>query len=283
MDSLTPSSLKPLLGKIYKDCGFDFRQYKESTLQRRIAKRLNSLGQVHSYQDYICYLDQDPTEYQRLLRDLTIKVTEFFRDREAFELMKTKVLPRLVEEKIRNSSNAQLKIWSAGCASGEEVYSMAVLLEEILEGKRDRVEVEIYGTDIDREFLIKADQAKYKSDAIRSIPHEFLEKYFSQNGCVSVKELSKRHCQFLFHNLVQDPPFYGMDLIVCRNVLIYFERSLQEKICTQFYEALQEGGFLFLGKAETLLGSAQERFRVIDKRWRIYQKNGIWPHLKEGV
>lgn len=259
---------REILDRVYKERGFDFRQYKESSLTRRIERRLHAT-KAESYKDYIIRLDADPAEYDKLIDIFLINVTEFFRDKEAFDIIKNEALPDIIENNIK----PKLKIWSAGCATGEEVYSIAIIADEILGNRRDGFGVSIYGTDIDRHSLAKAEEGIYKSVIVKdNIPSEILSKYFDINGSIGIKEFVKRNCFFVFHDLVSDKPFNEVDLVLCRNVAIYFERSLQEKIYMDFYNALNEGGYLFLGKAETLIGPARERFNVIDKRWKIYKK-----------
>lgn len=263
-------NIMEILEKVYQERGFDFRQYKETSLERRLQKRLHALN-LKSYTDYVTRLSEDPAEYDRLIDTLLINVTEFFRDRDAFDVIRDKVLPDVMEHK--TGAKPELKIWSAGCATGEEAYSMAILLNEILEDKTDNLEFTICGTDIDKDSLEKAKEAAYRIATTNGkITDEILDKYFIKNGCLRVKDAVKRNCHFTFHDLVLDRPFKAMDIILCRNVAIYFERALQEKIYVDFYSALNEKGYLFLGKAETLIGPTQERFKVIDKRWKIYQK-----------
>ncbi|MBI1870690.1 MAG: protein-glutamate O-methyltransferase CheR [Chlamydiae bacterium] len=257
---------REVLEKVYRERGFDFRQYKEASLRRRMQKRLYAL-KAESYQDYIMRLDADSLEYDRLIDVLLINVTEFFRDEEAFEIIKNKVLPYIIKGKTK------LKIGSSGCASGEEVYSIAILLDEALGDKRDSFEISIYGTDIDRDSLTKAKEGIYRPQTVKGkMTDEILEKYFDKGETLKVKDSIKKNCHFMVHDLVLDKPLSEMDLILCRNVLIYFEKPLQEKIYMDFYHALNSEGYLFLGKAESLIGPARERFSVIDKRWKIYQK-----------
>lgn len=268
-----------ILEKVYEEGGFDFRQYKESSIRRRIERRMRA-RKVFSYQEYVKLLDRDPGEYKKLLDTLTIKVTEFFRDPEAWQILHERVLSEIIRQKIEKrkenkDDKSVLRIWSAGCATGEEAYSVALLLEQLLGEREDDFEVNIWGTDMDKESLLKAQQAEYKSSVVKNVPQDILAKYFSFNGNFRVKSLVANKVQFKFHDLVLDEPSSEMDVVLCRNVAIYFGRPLQEKIYMDFYNSLNEKGYLFLGKAETLIGPAQERFRVIDKRWRIYQKGWL--------
>ena len=259
-----------ILEKVYKERGFDFRQYKETSLERRLQKRLHAVN-LKSYKDYVIRLSEDPAEYDRLIDTILINVTEFFRDRDAFDVIRDKVLPDVIRDK--SDERPELKIWSAGCATGEEAYSMAILLNEILEDKADDCEFSVCGTDIDKDSLEKANAAAYRIETANGkIADEILNKYFIRNGSLKVKDSVKRNCFFLFHDLVLHRPLKAIDIILCRNVAIYFERALQEKIYAKFSDALNEKGYLFLGKAETLVGPAREKFEVIDKRWKIYRK-----------
>ena len=280
--------LLQILNRIYEERGFDFRQYKESSLRRRIERRLRATKTV-SYEEYLKVLDKDPGEYKKLIDDLTIKVTEFFRDPEAWEVLSDRVLPEIIERKTRDEGRGTkssivlakrssvtyrpvLRIWSAGCATGQEAYSVAILLDQLLGERKDDLKIDIWGTDIDRESLLKAQQAEYKPDMIKAVPENILNEYFDFDGDFMVKCYIKDRVHFKSQDLVLNEPLRQMDLILCRNVAIYFERPLQEKIFMDFYNGLNEKGYLFLGKAETLIGPAQEKFKPVDKRWRIYQK-----------
>ena len=270
--------LLQILEKVYKERGFDFRQYKESSLRRRIERRLRAT-KTDSYEEYVKVLDKEPGEYKKLIDDLTIKVTEFFRDSEAWEVLSKKVLAELIRQKIENRKESEdlkpvLRIWSAGCATGQEAYSVAILLDRLLKEKMDDLKVDIWGTDIDKESLLKAQQAEYKPDMIKAVPENILNKYFDFDGDFMVKYYVKDRVHFKSQDLVLDEPLRQMDLILCRNVAIYFERPLQEKIFMDFYNGLNEKGYLFLGKAETLFGPVQEKFKTVDRRWRIYQREG---------
>ena len=268
-----------ILDKVYKERGLDFRQYKESSLRRRIKRRLGGRN-VASCQEYLKVLDTDPEEYKRLADCLTIKVTDFFRNPEVWQILREGVLPEVIREKIKKRKENEgfkpvLRIWSAGCATGQEVYSMAILLDQLLRERKDDLEVIIWGTDIDKESLLKAQQAEYKSDMIKGVPQKVLSNYFDFNDNFKLKSHVTDMVYFKSHDLVMNEPLRHMDMILCRNVVIYFERPLQEKVFMDFYHGLSGGGYLFLGKAETLIGPAKQRFEVIDKRWRIYQKKEV--------
>lgn len=269
--------LLQVLDKVYQQKDFDFRGYKESTLKRRIERRLRAT-KTESYQQYTEVLDGDPSEYTKLIDNLTIQVTEFFRNPEAWQILREQVIPKIIEEKkyskiMNKSSKPGLRIWCAGCATGEEVYSVAILIDQLLGKRRNDFEVNIWGTDIDKSSLAEAQQAEYKPTATKTTPDDMLNKYFYyDDDSYKVIPSLRDTVYFKSHDLVLDSPLKQIDLIICRNVAIYFTRPLQEKIFMDFYNGLNNEGYLFLGKAETFVGSVKEKFGVINKRWKIYQK-----------
>ena len=283
--------LELLLDKIHRNTSFDFREYKKTSLKRRIGTRLQAT-KASSYRDYMAILDANPTEYERLLRSLTIKLTEFFRDAEAFQVLEEIVLPELIGRQEDRETRRQgdreiltvspppplspspsLRIWSAGCASGEEPYSVAILLAEILGPRLADFEISIYGTDVDEEVITRARRAEYEAARVAGVKKEWLDRYFTyNNGKYKVKGKIRRLVKFGLLNLVSDPPISRLDLLLCRNVLIYFSRELQERLFMRFHRALNEGGFLVLGKAEVPIGPAQGLFKQVNRGWRVYQK-----------
>ena len=216
-------------------------------------------------------LDRDSGEYSKLLDVLTINVSEFLRDPEAFALLSKVVLPEVASFAESHHENT-IRIWSAGCASGEEPYSIAILLSQVLGPKLKDFHVTVYATDIDETTLLKAREGRYDAAAISKLPEGLEERYFTHEGQYSVRQEVKRLVDFRQHSLVSDEPLTSLDLVICRNVVIYFNRDLQEKVFMNFYHGLRQGGFLFLGKAETLFGEAARLFHAVDKQWRIYQK-----------
>lgn len=268
--------LLDILEKVYKKRGFDFREYKETSLSRRIERRLRAT-KAESYQQYVEIMDSDPNECDKLVDDLTIQVTEFFRNAQAWQILGQKVLPEIIRKKREDAKTNKdtkpaLRVWSAGCATGQEVYSVAILIDKVLEERRSEFEVDIRGTDIDTESLLKAKQVEYMSDTAKTVPQDIRNEYFTPSGNFRMKSHIMDCVHFESHDLVLDKPLKQMDLIICRNVAIYFNRALQDKIFMNFCAGLNEGGFLFLGKAETLTGPGREKFTVIDKPWRIYRK-----------
>ena len=267
------------LGKIcaliHQRTGHDFSRYKEGTLLRRIRRRL----QVHrltSIGAYLPFLETDAAEADGLVKDLLIGVTQFFRDPEAFQALAQQIIPRIVQGK---SADAPIRIWVPGCASGEEAYSIAILLREHLDRLETRRFVQIFATDLDAAMLAEARHARYPMDIADQVSPERLARFFVRdpsNGSGRAadfqagKEL-REMCIFSEHSLIRDPPFSQLDLISCRNVLIYLSAELQKKLLPLFHYALRPGGFLFLGPSEGISGSP-ELFEPTDKRNRIFRR-----------
>lgn len=260
-----------LLEKIARERGFGCASYKEKCLRRRIAVRMRARG-VHTYGDYGRLLDGDAVEWERLLDALTINVTKFFRNPDTFHAIARAVIPILWER-----HEPRLRIWSAGCASGEEPYSLAALFHRhavaVSEPWRlDRVE--ILGTDIDRTSLAAAARGEYAEAAFADTPPLVRERYFTRSGGVHavVPELRRMVRTERRDLLVDAAPPGPVHLITCRNVIIYFDRATQEALFQRFAEALAPGGFLVLGKVETLLGAARSAFVPVEPRERIFRR-----------
>ncbi len=251
-------AFEALTEKISRERGVSCGSYKDKCLKRRIAVRMRARG-VHTYEDYGALLDRDAHEYQELLDALTINVTKFFRNLETWNALR----PYLDVLARRRPS---LRVWSAGCASGEEPYTIAVLLAEA--GAQGMIDA----TDVDRLSLERTRQAKYPDAAFSEMPVNLRRRYFRDGQPQSpVREL----VQVRAHDLTREPPPHPpYDLIVCRNVVIYFERQAQERLFQVFVDALAPGGVLLLGKVETLFGPARERLKLVDPRERIYVKPG---------
>ena len=249
--------------------GFDFSGYKLSSLVRRVQKRMQQVG-VASYSEYVDYLEVHPDEFVPLFNTILINVTAFFRDPEAWRALAERILPRVLEAKRPEEA---VRCWSAGCASGEEAYTLAMLLVEAL-GEHDfRQRVKIYATDVDDETLTQARQGSYAAAAVASVPEELLARYFEQSDrerYVFRPDL-RRSLIFGRHDLVQDAAISRLDLLVCRNTLMYFNSETQAKILARFHFALNRQAYLFLGKAETLL-SHGDSFRPEDLKSRIFQR-----------
>ncbi len=269
--------LKNLLQKVFEERGFDFRHYHRDMLKRQIARRL-SATKAQSYQDYEKILGSHPEEYKELFDDLTIKVSCFFRNPLTFEFLYKTVLPKIVAIK-EQLQDTIIRVWSAGCAQGEEPYSVAILLTEVLGKRLKDYHIAIYGTDINSDTLTKAENGEYTEDQVLEVKKGFLDKYFYHNGVYRIKEDIKALVNFGLHDLTSEktivPPqsvFANFDLILCRNVLIYFSKNLQKKVINNFKTALNEKGYLVLGESEMLMDSMQMGFVCIDSLCKIYQK-----------
>lgn len=271
MNRPSPESIpefEALLAYIKRNRGFDFTGYKRSSLIRRIQKRIQTLG-IESYADYTDYLEVHPDEFPRLFDTILINVTNFFRDAAAWEYISRDIIPSILANK---KATEPIRVWSAGCASGEEAYTIAILLAEALGTERFRERVKIYASDVDEDALNQARQAAYNNREIVGIPPNLLDKYFERGDhrCVFRKDL-RRSIIFGRHDLIQDAPISRIDLLVCRNVLMYFNAETQARILSRFHFALNDTGFLFLGKAEMLFIHGN-LFSPIDLKRRVFTK-----------
>ena len=248
--------------------GFDFTAYKRSSLMRRVLVRMQTAG-VATFPEYLDYLQVDPDEFTRLFNTILINVTSFFRDAQAWAVLAETVLPPLIHAA---GKEEPIRVWSAGCASGEEAYTIAMLLAEAVGPQMFRERIKIYGTDVDDEALHQARLGAYDDRAVEEVPPELLQKYFTRQNdrCVFSKEL-RRQVIFGRHDLVQDAPISRVSLLTCRNCLMYFNSEAQAKILSRFHFALKDGGILFLGKAETLL-THSINFAAVDVKRRIFTK-----------
>jgi two-component system CheB/CheR fusion protein len=280
-NTLPDPELENLLQYIKSNRGFDFSGYKRASLSRRIRKRMQTIH-VENYSEYLDYLEVHPNEFVELFNTVLINVTSFFREPKAWEYIANEIIPQIVNfERL----NKPIRIWSAGCASGEETYTIAILLAEALGMEKYSQRVKVFATDVDMEALNYARHASYSSKEIQNIPSEILEKYFEPvNTHFSIKKELRRGVIFGRHDLVQDAPISKIDLLVCRNTLMYFNSETQSKILDRFHFALNSGGFLFLGKAEMLF-SRNHLFSALDLRQRVFTKlpNGNFRQMLMGM
>jgi two-component system CheB/CheR fusion protein len=248
--------------------GFDFTGYKHSTLMRRVTKQMQYLN-IESFANYQDYLEVHPDEFKALFNTILINVTAFFRDPLAWEYLAKDIIPNILRNKQKNE---QIRIWSAGCASGEEAYTLAIILGEILGIEDFRHRVKIYATDIDEEALNQARQASYSVKNIQGVPLELRDKYFDlvNKNYIFHQDL-RRAVIFGRHDLLQDAPISRLDLLVCRNTLMYFNSETQGRIINRFHFALNDHGYLFLGKAEMLVTHAN-LFTPINLKDRVFAK-----------
>ncbi|MDB9476387.1 CheR family methyltransferase [Dolichospermum circinale] len=257
-----------LLQYLRTNRGFDFTGYKRSTLMRRVSKQMQYLN-IETFANYQDYLEVHPDEFKTLFNTILINVTAFFRDPLAWEYLTKEIIPNILKNKQKNE---QVRIWSAGCASGEEAYTLAIILAEILGIDDFRHRVKIYATDIDEEALNQARQASYSAKNIHAVPLELRDKYFDlSNEKYIFQQDLRRAVIFGRHDLLQDAPISRLDLLVCRNTLMYFNSETQGRIINRFHFALNDHGYLFLGKAEMLI-THTNLFTPINLKDRVFAK-----------
>jgi chemotaxis protein methyltransferase CheR len=257
--------------KIFRCTSLDLGQYKDTYLQRRIGVRMRCCGSK-AYSDYSSYLDLNPKEYDQLLDDLTINVTQFFRDPIVFRAMEEEVLPLLIYDKIQHGKN-DITIWSAGCSSGEEPYSIAIMLRELLGEEIDNFNISIIGSDIDDFSLEAAAVGKYLPRQVTNIKTEYLERYFTLEGeMYQISQDIMDMVDLRKIDLIASKPPAKFDCIFCRNVVIYFTRDMQEHLYMKFFDAMNGGGYFVMGNTETLVGEAAHLLTTFKSRERIYQK-----------
>lgn len=259
-----------LSAKISAESGLAIDLYKDKCIRRRIAVRMRACG-AHTYADYMRVLERTPTEYERLKDALTINVTRFFRNPETWARLGRELGPPLW------APAGTLRCWSAGCASGEEAYTLAIVAAEAAaaRGEPDALaRVSVDATDIDRESLVRARDAHYGATALVETPPALVERYFAAEGVShrAIEPLRRRVHVARFDLARQRPPARTYHVIACRNVVIYFDRPLQERLFATFADALVPGGLLVLGKVETLFGPAREVFQIVDPRERLFRR-----------
>ncbi|MDH2429473.1 CheR family methyltransferase [Sphaerisporangium sp. TRM90804] len=269
-----------LLMMLKETRGFDFTGYKRTTLQRRIGRRLETLRLQH-YSEYRDYLEMEPEEFGRLFESLLINVTAFFRDPQAWQVLRRTVIPSLMNAK---GTGKMIRVWSAGCATGEEAYSLAMAFAEELGVEEFGERVKIYATDLDEKALQIARAAVYSERQLTDVPDSLREKYFERvEGGLAFRRDLRRQLIFGRNDLTRDAPISRVDLLLARNTLMYFNTETQLSIVRRFHFALTDLGYLFLGKAEMLLNHA-DRFEPVDLRIRLFRKIGpraggrvAWP------
>jgi two-component system CheB/CheR fusion protein len=267
--------LRRFLEALSTTYNFDFREYKEASLSRRIRTRMAQIH-VDGFDAYTDHLAQHPEERVTLFNSILINVTGFFRDPELWRILADDVIPQVVA----TGPSRTIRLWSAGCSTGEEPYSLAMLLAEHLRERVGDYHIKIYGTDVDEDALATARHGVYRLDQLKDVPGQLVDRYFTREGQLwRFRREFRRWCIFGSHNLAQAPPLSHIDLLVCRNVLIYFRNELQERIISRFHYALREGGYLVLGRSESLMA----RSRLFTPRhlpWRVFQRS---PALARGA
>jgi two-component system CheB/CheR fusion protein len=277
--------LEELLAYIRDERGFDFTGYKRPSLTRRITRRMQDV-KVETYSSYRSYLEHDPDEFGRLFDTILINVTSFFRDPVAWEFVRDRVVPRIVES---SGPSDPIRVWGTGCSTGEEAYTTAMVFAEVMGEEEFRRRVKIYATDVDTDALGIGRHASYSHKQLEPVPAELREKYFEPvNSSFAFRSDLRRTVIFGRHDLVRDPPISRIDFLVSRNTLMYFDAETQRRVLASFHFALRPEGFLFLGKSEVLVARSP-LFSPVELRQRVFAKvatplpreRGVSKALKE--
>ncbi|WP_026135436.1 CheR family methyltransferase [Nafulsella turpanensis] len=259
--------MQEILSFIKEHTAHNFEAYKDQTLGRRLTKRIAFLN-IDNPREYLHYLQNNPDEVHLLAREFLIGVTKFFRDQEAYELLKKKVIPEILRSK---SPEEPVKVWTAACSTGEEAYSLAIIFSEVMEELQKEVNVKIFATDVNLQAIEFAAKGIYPASVEDDIAPERLERFFVKEGdSYAVHQHIRRMIIFAEHNVIKDPPFSKMDLVSCRNMLIYMKPQLQRRILSTFHFALKTGGYLFLGPSESS-DEVKYALKVINKKWNIFK------------
>ncbi len=265
------SDLQKIFALLAKRTGVDFNDYKESTIKRRLESRMSQL-KLNNINNYLSYIEKKPSEVEMLFNHVLIGVTQFFRDPHAFEAIRVQL-----EACIDTKEDKRLRIWTPGCATGEEACSIAILLNEILGNRLNEYDVQIFATDIDEVAISKARKGVYPKETVELLPSHYVTRYFRQKGNhYEVVKSLRSIVLFSRHDVTSNPPFLKLDLVVCRNMLIYFNNDLQKRVIPVFHYALNPGGLLFVGASEAL-GTKEHLFQVIDKKNKIFKRKAGMP------
>ena len=277
----TEGVLKKVFVLLRAQTGHDFSQYKPSTINRRIERRM-AVHQIDVLERYVRYLQQTPVEVEALFRDLLIGVTNFFRDPEAFGVLEEHIIPKLFEDRPAGSA---IRVWCTGCSTGEEAYSIAMLLHERMDALKQHFPVQLFATDIDSRAIATARSGLYPASIAADISAERLARFFTAESDGSAYRVNKGLRDMLVfseHDLIKDPPFSRLDLITCRNLLIYLNATLQQKVIPLFHYALRSGGVLFLGTSEGV-GEFSESFTVVDRKAKLFLRRDNVHRRASGV
>ena len=267
-DTKSDETLKKLCILLRDKTGHDFSQYKVNTLMRRVERRM-AIHQIECMDDYLRYLRLKPVEVDALFHDLLIGVTNFFRDPEAFAVIQTQAIPRIFANK---PPGGTIRVWVCGCSTGEEAYSIAILLREYQETLRQTYKVQVFATDIDKQAVEHARAGVFPASIAADVTPDRLARFFTQepNGSVyHIRKTIRDMLVFSVQDVIKDPPFSRLDMVSCRNLLIYLNGDLQKKLIPLFHYALSQGGALFLGTSETV-GEFTALFRTLDRKWKLY-------------
>ena len=266
----TENALKKIFILVRAQTGHDFSQYKPSTINRRIERRM-AVHQIESIDRYVKFLQQTPGEVEALFHDFLIGVTNFFRDPEAFEVLAAQVIPKLFDDK---PAGGTVRVWAAGCSTGEEAYSIAMLLQERLEVLKTSYKLQVFASDVDSRAIASARTGLYPASIAADISPDRLARFFTlepDGNAYRVNKGIRDLLVFSEHDVIKDPPFSRLDLVSCRNLLIYMGADLQKKLISLFHYALSPGGMLFLGTSETV-GDFADLFAVVDRKSKLYRR-----------
>ncbi|MBT3293666.1 MAG: chemotaxis protein CheR [Verrucomicrobia bacterium] len=280
-EPLPETAMKKIFVLLRTQTGHDFSYYKPSTINRRIERRM-AVNQIEVIDDYVKHLQRDAAEVQALFRDLLIGVTSFFRDPEAFRIVEEKVVPKILSNK---SEEAAIRIWTPGCSTGEEAYSLAILLAEGVEARKKSFTIQLFATDIDSQAISTARAGIYPASIVTDISPERLARFFTiEPGGITYRVHKSIRDMVVFseQNVIKDPPFSKLDLISCRNVMIYMGTMLQKKLIPLFHYALNPGGTLFLGTSETT-GDFDGLFSSLDRKQKLYQRKADLAGTRRGA
>jgi two-component system CheB/CheR fusion protein len=267
-DGEVPDAMQKIYVILRAQTGHDFSLYKPTTVWRRIERRMD-VHQLEGVSNYVRYLQENPREVETLFKELLIGVTRFFRDPEAFQILKEKILPGYLRDKRDNHS---IRVWVPGCSSGEEAYSVAMIISECMETVDQHFHVQIFATDIDADAIAMARLGIYPKSITDDVNTDRLMRFFSkENSTYRVKKSVREMLVFAPHDVIKDPPFTRLDLICCRNLLIYMDSVLQKRLLPLFHYSLKPKGILFLGSSETIGGSV-DLFSALDRKWRIFTR-----------
>ena len=276
----TTTTLQKIFMLLREQTGHDFTYYKNTTILRRIERRMN-IHQIKDIRKYARYLQQNPAEVEMLFKELLIGVTSFFRDPEAFEVLKNKVIPQALKAK---PAGGQIRVWVVGCSSGEEAYSVAMIIQECLDKIRNKqkFKFQVFATDIDQEAIEKARAGVYTANIVTDVSAKRLAQFFIKHGdTYQIKRELREMVVFALHNVIKDPPFTKLDILSCRNFLIYVVPELQKKLVPVFHYSLNPAGILFLGTAESI-GGFGNIFQSLENKWKIFKRKEtsfIYPEI----
>jgi two-component system CheB/CheR fusion protein len=271
IDVQVGDSLTPIFNVLNRSKGVDFSLYRRSTIERRVERRM-ALKRLENYEEYVKLLKRKPEEIEALYEDLLIQVTSFFRTPELYRVLEEKIYPRLVDSRDQDDP---LRVWVPGCSTGEEAYSLAISLARFLESRELQIPLRVFGTDLNENLIERARQGVYPESISEQVPVNLLSKFFlKSNGGYQVQRFMRDLCVFAKHDLTKDPPFSNVDLLSCRNVMIYLQPILQDRLLPVFHYALKPKGFLVLGSSESV-GTATDLFQAVDKKHRIFAKRMV--------